>query len=551
MTWLKETDLQVGLGCMRLSTDLQRDEGRARATVHAALDAGVTVFDTAHAYGHDETEYGHNERWLGRFLSEHPRGATARVVTKGGMRRAGLKWIPDGKASTLRAQCEASRQALGREVDLYLLHVVDPKTPLSTSVRALMELREAGLVKAIGLSNVNRAQLDEALALTELAAVQLGVSLLDDTALRGGVVEGALRRGVTVLCHSPLGGPKKYQQLERQPWLVERAKEAGCTPYQWALASLVSLSPNVVVLPGCRRPETVRSSVAIPRAGAPVVEPSPPVRPPGEAEVLLLMGLQGAGKTSAVSAAVAQGYQRLNRDEVGGSLEQLHAKLSTLLQAGVRRVVLDNTYVTRAQRNGAIAVARRHGVAVRGVWHDIEVEQAQINVVTRMLDVHGRLLSADEMKRGKTPDTLPPRGLASTVRMLEPIGDDEGFAAVERVPFVRRPWPAGKPALFLGLDQWVDGQWLPRAAEAMAAHPTWLRVLVGWREGGLTAPDGVEIAVCPHEGGPPTCWCRPPLPGLVLERARALGLSISASRMISESRVLQGMAEALGLPTGC
>ncbi|MFZ5443798.1 MAG: aldo/keto reductase, partial [Myxococcota bacterium] len=91
--------IRVGLGFMRQSTDEVRDEARAEAVVHAALDEGVTLFDTAHAYGQGEHEYGHNERWLGRFLRGHPLGAKAQIVTKGGMRRAGPRYVPDGKAS--------------------------------------------------------------------------------------------------------------------------------------------------------------------------------------------------------------------------------------------------------------------------------------------------------------------------------------------------------------------------------------------------------------------------------------------------------------------
>jgi hypothetical protein len=188
---------------------------------------------------------------------------------------------------------------------------------------------------------------------------------------------------------------------------------------------------------------------------------------------------------------------------------------------------------------------------VRGIWHDIEPEQAQVNIVTRMLDVHGRLLSPEELKKGRTPDSLPPRGLHSTIRMLEPIGDDEGFTSVTRVPFVRRPWPDGKPALFLGLELLDDkNDWLPMAREAIEAHPDWVRVLVGWREGGVTPPPGVENAVCPHPGGPPVCWCRPPLPGTVLERARALGLGLAVSQLITTSRTLVSVARVLSLAVG-
>src|SRR5688572_29845190 len=103
-----------GLGCMRLSTAADRDDARAIAVVHAALDAGVTLIDTADSYCHDDTETGHNERLIARALREW-NGDRSRieVATKGGLRRPGGAWVSDGRARHLRAACEASRIALG------------------------------------------------------------------------------------------------------------------------------------------------------------------------------------------------------------------------------------------------------------------------------------------------------------------------------------------------------------------------------------------------------------------------------------------------------
>ncbi|MFT3711485.1 MAG: aldo/keto reductase [Archangium sp.] len=539
MSWLRPGELRVGLGTMRLSTERTRDEAHARSVVHAALDGGVRLFDTAFAYGLGERDYNHNERWLGRFLAEHPHGSEARVITKGGMLREGLKWIPDGKASTLEAHCASSREALGREIDLYLLHVPDKRVGLSTSVRALQALKARGLVKAIGLSNVTRTQLDEALGLAEISAVELGISLLDDSAIRGGVVAGALTRGVTVLCHSPLGGPRKFHELGTIPWLVEKAKAANCTPWEWALAQLLSLSDNLAVLPGARRVETVQSCVKAASLKL-SADPVPVARSAGK--VTLLMGLQGSGKTSAVARAVAEGMTRLNRDDEGGTLEKLHQKIGPLLLQG-KSVVLDNTYVTRAQRGGAISVAAKHGADVHGVWHEIDGEQAQINIVLRMLEKYGRLLTPEELQRGKTPEQLGPRGFQMTQRNLEPLGEDEGFASIQRVPFVRRPWPwkAERPALFIGLEQQLDA--LPKEIPA-----DWPRIVIGWKELGATLPDGFVNGVCPHASGPPTCWCRPPFPGFVLFHARALGISFERSLFKTNTPSLMKLATALGIP---
>src|SRR4051812_15650981 len=159
-TWLTATDKRIGLGCMRLSTEEDRDETRGIATIRAAIDNGITIFDTARSYCQNDDDRGHNERLLAKAVKA---GENVRIVTKGGMRRPEGYWIVDGKAKQIVDDCEASVKALGHlPIDLYLLHVPDTNVPFATSVRALASCLERGLVKRIGLSNVNRSQLDEA-----------------------------------------------------------------------------------------------------------------------------------------------------------------------------------------------------------------------------------------------------------------------------------------------------------------------------------------------------------------------------------------------------
>ena len=322
---------------MRLSTDEDRDEERALATIVAAAEAGITVFDTARAY--DD-----NEALLARALRDACAGQTARIVTKGGMSRTDGGWIADGRAKAIRSDCEASLTALdGLPIDLYLVHVPDPRTPWRTTVRALARLLDEGLVRRIGLANVNRRQLDEALELAPIAAVQVPLSVLDDRALRGGVVERCAETGVAVIAHSPLGGPRRAGGLERRPELAEVAEAHGATPAEVALAWLLDLSPSVVAIPGARRPETARSA-----ARASTLElgdddqailggPRPARRTrravASGAEVVVVMGIPGAGKSRVAEDYVARGYVRLNRDERGGTLrglaEALDEKLSS------------------------------------------------------------------------------------------------------------------------------------------------------------------------------------------------------------------------------
>src|SRR5439155_12627465 len=138
-------------------------EELALDTIAAALDAGVTVFDTARSYGLGEDDLGHNERLLARALRRSGGDARAHIVTKGGMTRLGGAWVPDGRAKALRADCEASLAAFdGLPIDLYLIHAPDPRTPWRTSLRALERLVAEGLVRQVGVSNVNRRLLDDA-----------------------------------------------------------------------------------------------------------------------------------------------------------------------------------------------------------------------------------------------------------------------------------------------------------------------------------------------------------------------------------------------------
>ena len=198
----------------------------------------------------------------------------------------GEGWVPDGRAKTIRADCERSLAELGGvPIDLYLLHAPDPRTPWSTSVRALARLVDDGLVARVGLSNVNRPQLDAALELAPIAAVELGFSRYDDRALRGGMVGRCAELGITLIAHSPLGGPRHARKLSTD----DAEKE---------LAWLLALAPQVVAIPGATRAETARSAARAATLKVPIPQ-QPQAKPPArEGEVVLIMGLPGAGKAA-------------------------------------------------------------------------------------------------------------------------------------------------------------------------------------------------------------------------------------------------------------
>jgi aryl-alcohol dehydrogenase-like predicted oxidoreductase/predicted kinase len=555
---------------MRLSTDPNRSEPRALQTIAAAVEAGVSVFDTARAYGLDTADLGHNERLLVRALRACGAVDRARVVTKGGMGRPGRAWVPDGRAKAIRADCEASLAALdGVAIDCYLLHAPDPRTPWRTSLRALARLADEGLARRVGVANVNRGQLEEALELAPIAAVSVALSPLDDRALRGGVVERCTEAGVAVIAHAPLGGPRRAPALARRPELAAVADERGLTAAEVALAWLLDLSPQVVPIPGARRPETARSAA---RAASVVlgdaerrrlaaafgrIRPAPRRPAARDGEAVIVMGIPGAGKTRLAREYAERGYERLNRDERGGSLRALAAALDERLAAGARRVVLDNTYLTRAARSHVVDAAGRHGLPVRCVWLRTPLAQAQVNMVERLLERFGALPAPDELRAAarKEPWLLAPTAQMRTVRELEPPALDEGFAAVEEVDFVRAAADARPGAVLVAAAALERPAWREAVAAAAPAAP---HLVFDWApDGGDAAAEAaarlgdavtgaVEHAVCAHPGGPPRCWCRPPLPGLALAFCRGHGLDPARSTVIGSAPAHRTLAAALG-----
>ena len=565
---------------MRLSTAAGPDDAAGIATITAAADAGIAIFDTAHAYGVDETAAGHNERLLARALRECGADSRVRIVTKGGMTRTGGGWVPDGRARAILADCEASLAALdGLGIDLYLIHAPDPRTPWKTSVRALARLLDEGAVRHVGLANVNRPQLEEAADLVEVTAIQVALSALDDSAVRGGLVDFCTERGIALIAYSPLGGPRRVRSLARRQELVDVAQARGTTPEEVALAWVLDLSPVVVAIPGARRPETARSAA---RAAALRLTAGDRAhltrgfawpRPVGEerslpaideAEVVVVMGVPGAGKSRYAEDFVARGYARLNRDERGGSLRQLSEALDEALSSGMRRVVLDNTYLTRAARSHVIETAARHHVGARCLWMDTPLAQAQVNLVDRLLDRFHALPDPEQLHQlaRREPGILTPTRQMRAFRELEPPSTDEGFVSVERIRFERAPRATHPLATDLqgGIFVAAAALTLPGGEDAVAAQPGDVPILVfEWRPGetvdvldadvkrlSARVTGSVVGAICPHPGGAPVCWCRPPLPGLLQAFARREGIDPSRSALVGAGPAHRTLATTFG-----
>jgi hypothetical protein len=236
------------------------------------------------------------------------------------------------------------------------------------------------------------------------------------------------------------------------------------------------------------------------------------------------------------------------------------------LRAGVTRVVLDNTYVTRAARHDVVRVASANGARTRCLFLDTPLADAQVNVVMRMLDKLGRVPEPDELPMlvRREPAALTPRALHRAMRDLEPPAADEGFADVQVIPFARDAAAPGRAGIIVALDA-LPAEPAREGAllrQLVGCSPGAACLLYAWRPGiddaGRAQLDAaadrvsrasgcaVELGLCAHPAGPPICWCRPPLPALALGFARRRGVNLAASTLIGASAADRALARALG-----
>jgi hypothetical protein len=266
----------IGLGCMSISSGygVPPPVEQGEQVVQAALDAGVTLFDTAALYG-----FGKNETLVGRVLKAHRDEIT--LCSKGGMAAVqfpdGLKRVINGRPEAIRLNCEDSLRRLQTDViDLYYLHRWDKQVPIEESVGALSDLVRAGKVRAIGLSEVSATTLRKAHAVHPIAAVQSEYSLWTRNA-EIAVLQACADIGATYVAFSPVGrgflcgapidastlpandiragmprflGDSLAANLKLQAAYNAIAADAGCTPAQLALAWLLHKAPHIVPIPG-------------------------------------------------------------------------------------------------------------------------------------------------------------------------------------------------------------------------------------------------------------------------------------------------------------
>jgi aryl-alcohol dehydrogenase-like predicted oxidoreductase len=254
----------IGLGGMPMSIEGRPDEARSIATVHAALEVGVTFFDTADAYHLHADEVGHNESLIANAVRSWG-GDTSKVLiaTKGGHLRPGDgSWTVDGRPEYLKEAAKASLARLGGDaIGLYQFHRPDPSVPYEDSIGAIRDLLDDGVIRLAGISNADPAQIEQANEILggRLASVQNQFS----PAFRSSEPELVVadRMGIAFLPWSPLGGIKSAGALgDRFAPFQEVADARGVSPQVVALAWHLAKSPHVIPIPGASRPESIRDS---------------------------------------------------------------------------------------------------------------------------------------------------------------------------------------------------------------------------------------------------------------------------------------------------
>ncbi len=255
----------VGLGAMPFTMDERPSEEQAIATVHAALEVGVTLIDTADAYTPSERGPGANEEVVAKALETYG-GSTDDVIvaTKGGHTRDGSDWGLDGTPEYLRSACEASLRRLGGDaIGLYQHHRPDPDTPYDETMGGLRDLYDAGLIQRVGISNANASQIRLAHAILGRALVSVQNQFSPRYRSSQPEITVCEDLGLAFLPWSPLGGASGAKEVGSEHSAFAQVGAAhGVSPQQVCVAWELSLSPRVIVIPGASRPASIQDSAA-------------------------------------------------------------------------------------------------------------------------------------------------------------------------------------------------------------------------------------------------------------------------------------------------
>lgn len=255
----------IGMGSMTLTQVEGFDVARGERAVHAAVDAGVTLFDTADSYG-PIGAHGVNETAIIAALRSYP-GALDRVMiaTKGGhTRHENATWWIDGSPEHLARAARDSLRRLGLDaLPLYQLHRPDPRVPFQESLEGLRRVFDDGIAVRLGVSNVTTAQLRQASAVLGDALVSVQNELSPTSAVDWDVVRLSRELGLAFLAWGPLGGMRAAKSFGSGAEAFSTVAAArGVSPQRIAIAWALSVAPNVIPIPGASRPESIIDSVA-------------------------------------------------------------------------------------------------------------------------------------------------------------------------------------------------------------------------------------------------------------------------------------------------
>jgi len=254
----------IGLGGMPMSLSSRPPEAQSIATIHRALDLGVTLIDTADSYCKDESDKHHNERLIYKALQEYSKDTSnVMIATKGGLMRPDGDWTRNGNPDHLRETIHASFEALGGDqpIGLWQYHAPDPNYSIEESLKPAREAVVNGLIRFVGVSNFSVEQIKRARDVVEIASVQNQYNPWHREPESDGVLEYCDREGLTFLPWSPLGGSRRFSQIKEIEAIVQLAQAKGVSVYSIVLAWLRAKSPSVLPIPGASKPESIEDSI--------------------------------------------------------------------------------------------------------------------------------------------------------------------------------------------------------------------------------------------------------------------------------------------------
>ena len=259
----------IGLGLMTFDQSGDQPREQLADTVRAAVDAGVTLFDTADAYGPGDDlgagAQGENERLIAGLLDEVGVRDQVLLATKGGhVRTDGSEWATDSSPEHLREAVDASLQRLGVEqIALWQHHRPDPDVDYAEVISTLAQIHASGKVRMIGLSNADPDQIRAAHQVLGSALVSVQNQFSPKFRSSRAEIDVCEELGLAFLPWSPLGGLADAKELaEKHPAFKEVADERGVSAQQVALAWELAQSPVVVPIPGAKRPQSITDSAA-------------------------------------------------------------------------------------------------------------------------------------------------------------------------------------------------------------------------------------------------------------------------------------------------